>query len=62
MSDEILEHVENKAVLTVVVEFMNLSSSLFEINKHVAGLMVLFCNGSLSWVSGLLSESLKISE
>ena len=59
VSDVMLEHAENKTVLTLVVELMNLSSSLFEIKTHV---VEIFCNVSVSWVSGLLSESLKISE
>ena len=61
MTDEILEHVENKTVLMLVVELMNLSSSPFETNKQVAGLVIiLFCNGS-ELVSDLQSESLYIS-
>ena len=42
MSDEIREHVENRTELMPVVELMNSSSSLFEINKHV---VIIFCNG-----------------
>ena len=59
MSDEIREHVENRTELMPVVELMNSSSSLFEINKHV---VIIFCDGSVpSLFMYFPSDSLYVS-
>ena len=61
VSEEILEHVENKSVLTLVVELMNVSSSLFEINKNEEiELGIIFDNGCVSAVMSFPTESVKI--
>ena len=59
MTDDILEHVENKTVLTLVVELIKVSASLFEINKHV---VIIFCNGCVpSLFRAVPSDSLYAS-
>ena len=59
MTDDILEHVENKTVLTRVVELIKVSASLFEINKHV---VIIFCDGSVpSLFMYFPSDSLYVS-
>ena len=61
VSEEILEHAENKTKLTLVVELMNLSSSPFEINKNEEiDLPIIFDNGCITWVIAFPSEPVKI--